>query len=70
MDISTLNAVIKELQAEVDHCKEMIRWSVKEDQGDDTLNMWCNSKVQAQHSLDIVKVMLDEELDARAQEAA
>jgi len=70
MDVFTLNAVIAKLEQEVKHCQEMIRWSIREEKEEKTIEMWCNSKVQAQHSLDIVRVMLDDELLDRATEAA
>lgn len=73
MDIATLNAVIAKLQAEVDHCTNMIKWAYNnqaEMGGERDINMWCDCAVQAKHSLEIVQKMLDEELFARAEEAA
>lgn len=70
MDVVTLNAVIAKLKQEVEHCHEMIRWSISEEQGEKTIDMWCNSKVQAQHSLDIVQKMLASELFVRINKVA
>lgn len=62
MDIMTLNAVIAKLQTEVDHCHNMIRWAMNN--GLESAN-WCNSKLQAQHAVDMVQAMLDAELAER-----
>ena len=70
MDVVTLKAVIAKLEQEVKHCHEMIRWAISEERDEKAIDMWCNSKVQAQHCLNKVQDMLDSELFDRATEAA
>lgn len=73
MDVNTLNAVIAMLQQEVNHCHEMIRWSFERQEAMGStkdLDMWCNSKVEAQACLNKVQKMLDDELLDRVVEAA
>ena len=69
MDIMTLNAVIARLQKDVNMCNELMK--LANERGDeDVTSMWAYAKIQAQHSLNAVSSMLDDELEARDREAA
>lgn len=63
MDVSTLNAVIEQLQSRVDHCQYMIEWSSENDRD---MDMWCYSKVEAESCLKQVQAMVNDELIAHA----
>ena len=69
MDIFTLNAVIAELNKNLERHEHMMRWA-SERNDEQAIDMWCNTVVECKENIETVSMMLNAELDQRDQEVA